>query len=146
MCRGVLWWRKRSKVWTAIDFYMWVSEHSLFNAEHISARLWMRNLFSQCTYIRVCYAQECQFALTEDLMHHVHWLTRIPSDGGLGRTAFLENGGWVGQRRWTSATYVYFAESSTERSRRLVALRKRKWWSENAIKESTLWRVFPSQV
>ena len=46
------------------------------------------------------------------------------SDGGQGRTAFLDNGGRVGQRGWSSATYA-FAESSTERSRLFAALRKR---------------------
>ena len=46
------------------------------------------------------------------------------SDGGQGRTALLDNGGRVGQRGWSSATYA-FAESSTEHSRPFAALRKR---------------------
>ena len=43
----------------------------------------MRDLFSQCMRVRVCHAQECQFALT------------CTSDGRQGRTALLDNGGWA---------------------------------------------------
>ena len=44
----------------------------------------------------------------------------------------LDNRGRVGQRGWSSATYV-FAESSTERSRRLAALTKRKQRSQCTV-------------
>ena len=36
----------------------------------------MRDLFSQCTYVRVCHAQECQFALS--CVTCTDSITRIP--------------------------------------------------------------------
>jgi len=58
----------------------------LLVAKRISARLWMRDLFSQYTCmrtcIRVCHAQECQFALictyvhAQKLIRHMHWRRR----------------------------------------------------------------------
>jgi len=45
--------------------YLCIHKYELFVfvAERISARLSVRDLFSQWTYVRVCHAQECQFAL-----------------------------------------------------------------------------------
>ena len=49
----------------------------------------------------------------------------MPSDGGQGRTALLDNRGRVGQSGWSSATYV-FCRVEYEHSQQLAALRKRK--------------------
>ena len=46
--------------------------------------------------------------------------------------ALLDHRGRVGQRSWSSATLCVFAESSTERSRRL-AVRKRKLRSQCTV-------------
>ena len=54
--------------------------------ERISVKLWISDLFSQCTYVRVCHAQECQFALT-CMQSHVHWQPRIPD--AMSRTTWL---------------------------------------------------------
>ena len=72
------------------------------------------------TYVCVGHPQECQFGLIctialtcKELMHHVHWRWRRVWAGheietrGQGRMAFLDNGGWGGQRGWSSATYVF---------------------------------------
>ena len=82
-------------------------------------------------YVRVCHTQECQFAHVTELMSRnsyvmctdtgEYWMPSLAaSNGGQGRTALLGNGGRVGPPQRT-----HFAESSTERSRRFVALRKR---------------------
>ena len=39
----------------------------------------------------------------------------------------------MGQRGWSSATYVFFAELSTERSRWFSALRKQKQRSQGTV-------------
>ena len=70
----------------------------------------------KCTYVRVCYAQECQFALTcternscvtctNSRGYRMH-LYALPNDRQ-GRTALLDNRGRVRQRGWFSATYVF---------------------------------------
>ena len=51
-------------------------------------------------------------------------LSLATSDGGQGRTALLDNGGRVGQLVGPPQC-TRFVESSTERSRRFAALRKR---------------------
>jgi len=51
-------------------------------AERISARLWMRDLFSQCTCVRTCLSRSgmsiCAHVHAQELMRHTGWLTRIP--------------------------------------------------------------------
>jgi len=72
-------------------------------------------------YIRVCHAQECQFAHVRELVRHgtrtscaLTWENTgcaMPSlavsDGGQGRTVLLNNGGQVGQCGWSSTTYAF---------------------------------------
>ena len=61
---------------------LWASPFVRVIAERISARLWMRDLFLQCTYVRtnvrVCHVQECQFAhVTELICHGTHMLRAL---------------------------------------------------------------------
>ena len=89
----------------------------------------MRDLFSQCTYVCVCHAQECQFAHVTELIRHRTRTSRnsyitctdtvrenigsdtmpslATSDGGQRRTALLDNGGRVGKCGWSSAMYEF---------------------------------------
>ena len=79
----------------------------------------MRDLFSQCTYVRTCLSRSgmliCARHRTQRHGTHVTCTDtgeyRMPSlaasNGGQGRTAFLDNGGRVGQRGWSSTTYAF---------------------------------------
>ena len=57
------------------------------------------------------------------LTHEDTGCANMPSDGGQGRTALLDNRGWVGQSGWSSATYVFCGVES-ECSQQLAAFRK----------------------
>ena len=95
----------------------------------------MRDLSSQCTYMSVTLRNvnlhSCHVMCTDTGEYRMPCLAQ-PTDEGQGRTVLLDNGGQVGQRGWSSATYA-FAESSTERSRRFAALRKRKQRSQGTV-------------
>jgi len=80
-------------------------------------KLWMRDVFSQCTCVRTCLSRSGMSI----------WLA-CTDDGGRGqaRTALLDNGGRGEQWSWSSAKYVFCAK----RSRRLATLRKRKQRSQ----------------
>ena len=86
----------------------------------------MRDLFSQCTYCTYVHTymsvtlRNVNLHTSRNLRHGTHMsraLTRentgcampslAASDGGQGRTALLDSGGRVGQRGWSSATYVF---------------------------------------
>ena len=114
----------------------------------ISTRLWMRDLFSQCTcvrtYIRVCHTQECQFVLMCTQRSGTQYITC--TDTGEYRMLRLSLRYWwrTGKNgaswQWRTGDNAvgllqrtHFAESSTERSRRFVALRKRKQWSQGTV-------------
>ena len=103
----------------------------------------MRDLFLQCTcvwtYVCVCRAQDCQFALT--CTQRTSYVTctdtgesRMPSlameDREEQRFLPMEDGydNAVGPPQC-----MCFAESNTERSRRLAALRKRKQRSQGTV-------------
>ena len=65
----------------------------------------MRDLFLQCacvcTYVYTCRSHSgmsiCTHMHAYELMCHMHRHARM-HDGGRGRTALLDNGGWGGQR------------------------------------------------
>ena len=76
----------------------------------------MRDLFSQCMYVCTCLSRSGMSICTHHGTHASRALTRsrgyrmpslAASDGGQGRTALLDSGGRVGQRGWSSATYVF---------------------------------------
>ena len=91
----------------------------------------MRDLFSQCLYIRVCHAQECQFAL---ICTHLHSRACSGTHALCALTMEVEER----EERWfltmedveDSAAGLpkrtCFVESSAERTRRLATLGKRK--------------------
>ena len=71
----------------------------------------MRNLFSQCTYVRtyvrtyvsvtlrnvnLCMSRNSYVMCTDTGEYRMPSLTA--NDGGQGRTVLLDNEGWVGQR------------------------------------------------
>ena len=76
----------------------------------------MRDLFSQCTYVRTClscsgmsicarhgtHTSRNSYVMCTDTGEY-----RMPNDGGEGRTALLDNGGRVGQRGWSPAMYAF---------------------------------------
>ena len=43
----------------------------------LAAMLWMRDLFLQCMYVRVCHAQECQFGLTCTDTREYYWMSSL---------------------------------------------------------------------
>ena len=91
----------------------------------------MRDLFSQCLYIRVCHAQECRFAL---ICTHLHSRACSGTHALCALTMEVEER----EERWfltmedaeDSAAGLpkrtCFVESSAERTRRLATLGKRK--------------------
>ena len=119
-----------------------------------------------CTYVHVCNAQECQFAL---ICTYVHIRSGTHASRALTIEVPVED---KEERHFLtmedaedSATghlqCTCFAQLSAERSRRLATLRKRKQRTksmysrsqegkkrmrESAKEKSTLWRVFTSQV
>ena len=67
-----------------------------------------------CAYVRTYLSHSgrsiCAHVHAEELIHHVCTETqdyRMPSNGGQGRTALLDNGGRVGQCDWSSAMYIF---------------------------------------
>ena len=93
---------------------------SCFIAERISARLWMRDLFSQCTCVGTCtYIRTCQSRSGMPICTHLHSRARnscitcmmmeacAGETRGQGRMAFLDNGGRGGQRGCSSTMYVF---------------------------------------
>ena len=114
----------------------------------------MRDLFSQCrcvcTYMSVtlknvnCHAQECQFAPT--CMQRNSCITFTCTELIREDTGCLAQRWRPGREEWRFLTMedgqdntagppqpMCFAESSTERSRRLAALRKRKQQSQCTV-------------
>ena len=75
----------------------------------------MRDLFLQITCVRMCMSRSgmsiCTHVHAEEFMRHFHVHCtdtrgyRMPSLAMEDR-ALLDNGGWVGQRGWSSAMYV----------------------------------------
>ena len=79
----------------------------------------MRDLFSQCTYVRTYVSvtlrnvnlQMSRNSHVTELIRHIPGEYQMPSlaanDGGQGRMVLLDNGGRVGQCGWSSATYTF---------------------------------------
>ena len=128
-------------------------------------RLWMRDLFSQCLYIRVLSRSGMSicthlhsFALMCMLRNSCVMCT---DDGGRGkrRTVLLDNGGCGGQRCWSSKMYMFCGVKSwmqptvgdTGKEKATKSMYKRsqegkKRTRESAKEKSTLRRVFTSHA
>ena len=130
-------------------------------AEHISVRLWMRDLFLGCVYVRT-YVCMCQSTLGMSICTHVqelrhHWYVNYMKTSRQRFLAMHDEGGstaglcniciWQSQMgKWVlnAANSWRLWEKKRAKSQSTVEAKRAK--REQGKVESMYWRVFTSQV